>query len=125
VPLLASVEVMSSTEQLFMETPIRKFRIDATLRPDADVRSIEPMRVARSAGGRATQASAGAPGGANAAGGNDARSILARFLSQRQASGPTGPGVAEEPGAAPATKAAQAAEPTPAPGPTASVNEQP
>ncbi|MCE2966792.1 MAG: PilN domain-containing protein [Phycisphaerales bacterium] len=120
VPLLASVEVMSSTEQMFMETPIRKFRIDATLRQDADVRSIEPLRVARSSGRGNAPATANAGSSGQAGNASDARSILAQFLSQRRASGPSGP--AGEPEMQGGTGQPVAA---PEPGPTASVNEQP
>lgn len=46
-PLLDQVEMVSSMETKVDETPMRKFRLEAQIRVDADARRIEPLQVPR------------------------------------------------------------------------------
>jgi Tfp pilus assembly protein PilN len=46
-PLITGVDLASSMEQKVNDVPLRKFRIEATIRSDADARRIEPLQVPR------------------------------------------------------------------------------
>lgn len=48
-PLLGQVELVSSAEVVIDEVARRKFRIEATLRPNADARNIQPLKIPRGA----------------------------------------------------------------------------
>ena len=47
--LLNRVDLVSSAESLVRKTPVRKFKLEAQIRADADARRITPLRVSRSA----------------------------------------------------------------------------
>ena len=67
-PLLTQVEMLSSTEAIVEDVPMRKFRIDATIKPTADARNIEPLMIKRGAMHAGGTTASGDP---KAAGGSD------------------------------------------------------
>jgi Tfp pilus assembly protein PilN len=94
--LLDTVDLVSSQETAVDGLSMRKFRVEARLRPDADARSITPLRLARK--GAEPVITANEPAG-DAAPGGRIGSMLKKLLgsSKPVASGADAPGTAPSP----------------------------